>query len=736
MAAGGNIQLWCLSVNLDNWKWHDSRCKMSDRELTFTSGECRVINILSPLISLAYVNKNAVFYYDQMQVEKHATPAGLGMVDKEILIIWDFPRYLNEGTEFWEFKKRVIELSSREEREGRRLIMLNFPLEKVEHSHTCKSGGFAGACSAVLKTRDHERAATWATLMLQSGAIDPGPKCDPCAIYSELCDLKESWSLGLGKSYSYCQLAIAIAKLKIANGDLKTTCDVFSVLLPWVDFCKAEHCHEPVKYHSCREMVPICSVFVHSLPDIKTPGTCYRRLVSRSSMPGLKLAKMWDYLPTFYVGPVRSSIPKDQSSKVPTFCLHPNTQEASVYELVLAWRHYAEEEARKLHPGLPPYTKRHDDLYRKNGLQHLIEPHHLTYNGKKVGGIPGNQTPGASYPKVLIADVIDNLASKHYFVIAGKKPWGDNRDLDQLTEFIEGGGPEKKEKAKRKKTNKKGNGSRGNSEEKMRTPEDTKAETDLRGTDAKGVISDQKPMLREASASPCLDPSSQIQGGQNSETQEEFRREADSTREGQSFYEIKLGIKEAELKDLLDKDISLVEWTGKKMSSLISAVDRNEDKKHSMQKEVTNLEVQMSGLREQLEKMEAKRGQLLHDIETENDLLNANLHRKKEHEDYVTQKIGENRKARLTLEQDIDSFKMKIEKGTKSKEAVKHSMNEIRPDVQKFLDNINNKIEAKERDLECPICMEVCTAPIFCCDEQHIICSSCRPQVTENYHED
>ena len=151
------MQLWGLSVNLDNWKWHDSRCTISDEELTFTSGECREINILSPLISLA--GENTVFYYDQMQVEKHATPAGLGMVDEEILIIWDFPRYFKEGTELWEFKKRVIKLSSRKKREERRLMRFNFPSEIVEHSHTCKNGGFAGACSAVLKTRDHEIAA-------------------------------------------------------------------------------------------------------------------------------------------------------------------------------------------------------------------------------------------------------------------------------------------------------------------------------------------------------------------------------------------------------------------------------------------------------------------------------------------------------------------------------------------------------------------------------------------------
>merc|ERR1719422_3008365 len=126
------------------------------------------------------------------------------------------------------------------------------------------------------------------------------------------------------------------------------------------------------------------------------------------------------------------------------------------------------------------------------------------------------------------------------------------------------------------------------------------------------------------------------------------------------------------------------------MSLLLSAVDRNEDKKHSMQKEVTNLEIQMSDLKEQLVKMEAKRGQLLHDIEIENDLLNANLHMKKELEDFVAHEVDDNRKAKLILEQDIELIKMKIEKGSKSKE---HSVHEIRPDVQKFLDNINNKIK-------------------------------------------
>ena len=64
------------------------------------------------------------------------------------------------------------------------------------------------------------------------------------------------------------------------------------------------------------------------------------------------------------------------------------------------------------------------------------------------------------------------------------------------------------------------------------------------------------------------------------------------------------------------------------------------------------------------------------------------------------------------------------------KESQSEKVNEIKPEIQKFLDNINRKIDAKERDLECSICLEVSSAPIYCCDEQHIICSDCRPKVS------
>jgi len=713
-----------LAPTEDNWEWHDD---LDLEDLWGNSGDYhREMNILSPLTTLA--GENAAYYYDQMQVEKYATPAGLGMVDGDTVVIWDLPNP-KRGTKLWKFKKKIIRLalkgdvtSQLNKPEISRKVLsevlsealsesditptaMPYPLELVQHNEHCMSKDAGSALISPVEVGLTAKMSEVLTVTLEKlalKALKPLPSEGMVHLF-----LRESDTTGTcsGRKNS-CLVGLALAKTKIQTVVTMTICELFNFLLPWLAFCQKEGYHDRGSSTPCKQMEDL---LFSPLPDIGKPGTCYRRLVSVSDV-SFRLAEEWDTKSTVFVGPVRNSMTQDSSPKVPTFCLLPHTREASVYELVLAWRHYAEEEARKHHPDLPPYKKCHDDLFRRKGLHHLVGPHILQYNQKKVdfkksvlkARIGGGWEGGFPPQDVLIEDVIDNSASKHYFVISGPTPC-DNRDLDQLTEFIEGS-PVKKEKAKRKKKSKKSS-----------TP---------------ASDSDQKPTVREVS--PCLGPSSGVPSGQQVEALEQGEEETTSLMhpitEGPSTYENELGIKEAELKVLLDKDISLVEWTGKKMRMLISAVDRNEDKKHSMQKEVTNLEVQMSDLRDQLLRVEAKREQILRDIEIEEDLLNANLHMKKELEDFVAHEVDENRKAKLILEQDIESLKVKIEKGTKCKEDV--SANEIKPEIQKFLDNINNKIEAKERDLECPICMEVCSAPIFCCDEQHIICSSCRPQVS------
>ena len=64
-------------------------------------------------------------------------------------------------------------------------------------------------------------------------------------------------------------------------------------------------------------------------------------------------------------------------------------------------------------------------------------------------------------------------------------------------------------------------------------------------------------------------------------------------------------------------------------------------------------------------------------------------------------------------------------------EAIEARIRAIEEESKKWkLDYISKKIEAKERDLECPVCLEVASIPIFKCPDDHLICSVCRPKVS------
>ena len=51
--------------------------------------------------------------------------------------------------------------------------------------------------------------------------------------------------------------------------------------------------------------------------------------------------------------------------------------------------------------------------------------------------------------------------------------------------------------------------------------------------------------------------------------------------------------------------------------------------------------------------------------------------------------------------------------------------------VNPFLDFIKESISCKSQDLECPVCLDEATSPIYSCPTRgHILCSSCRPAVS------
>ena len=48
-----------------------------------------------------------------------------------------------------------------------------------------------------------------------------------------------------------------------------------------------------------------------------------------------------------------------------------------------------------------------------------------------------------------------------------------------------------------------------------------------------------------------------------------------------------------------------------------------------------------------------------------------------------------------------------------------------------MMDFLSQSIKEKEEHLECPVCLETAEAPIYMCQEMHLICSNCRPKLGE-----
>ena len=188
MASGRvkrRIKLWCIHIHLFNWESLES---MTDEQVA-KKGEMQRLDVMSPLTSLSgqYVN----YFYDQMEVEKQATPAGLGMADGDTLVIWDLASHLNvsepeERKGRLVLRKRMLNLTSQgdassicrglnpvigEDEQG-----LPFPVDLLLHSDICTAEeDVAGVCSDVADTQHNQDATDWARdLMLHEDSHGSG----------------------------------------------------------------------------------------------------------------------------------------------------------------------------------------------------------------------------------------------------------------------------------------------------------------------------------------------------------------------------------------------------------------------------------------------------------------------------------------------------------------------------------------------------------------------------------
>ena len=60
---------------------------------------------------------------------------------------------------------------------------------------------------------------------------------------------------------------------------------------------------------------------------------------------------------------------------------------------------------------------------------------------------------------------------------------------------------------------------------------------------------------------------------------------------------------------------------------------------------------------------------------------------------------------------------------------IKESNSEVTNSKYDEINTLSKDIKEMERDLECPVCFELCAAPIYMCSRSHQICQECRPKM-------
>ena len=249
---------------------------------------------------------------------------------------------------------------------------------------------------------------------------------------------------------------------------------------------------------------------------------------------------------------------------------------------------------------------------------------------------------------------------------------------------------------------------------------------------------------------------------ENKEKQESSKRKEEERRKKEKKEKEELEEKERAIREKAEREKrrkSLSAATNKQVDDLRSKIEKLQAqmaKEKSKIEEVTGLKakdisiVTMS-ITEAEDKNDSRAKQVAR-LDLEIKELEGNLARLKSEKQKITnettrdvEQIEKLTKKRLKLEKSIDAeMKRYLESDAKMKKELEHieakidaiesvanSSSDGHSPNSAMVDFIMASIESKEKDLECPVCLETAVAPIFSCPESHVICSTCRPKVTD-----
>ena len=178
-------------------------------------------------------------------------------------------------------------------------------------------------------------------------------------------------------------------------------------------------------------------------------------------------------------------------------------------------------------------------------------------------------------------------------------------------------------------------------------------------------------------------------------------------------------MKDKEIAKLIKRNRLLLK---KENNYAVSIADSKAELMANLMTNIEKAESERTKMRNELAKIESRKMVLANQC-LEKDMIVDKLRTKKENMQNIITKAMNSSKIQISqLEQTLKHLESKLVKP-------KHEPTITKTFAfphQGYFNSISQKISLKEKELECPVCLDTATAPILMCEEQHLICSNCR----------
>ena len=181
--------------------------------------------------------------------------------------------------------------------------------------------------------------------------------------------------------------------------------------------------------------------------------------------------------------------------------------------------------------------------------------------------------------------------------------------------------------------------------------------------------------------------------------------------------------KEALINEQRRQTNHIVECKSVEMTKLLEIIQAAEDQKSTTDSVIGDLNAQILELQE-------KKASLAKKQDENQKSLTKVTNKKKRLDDFILSTLDESQVAITLIENEVLDLKVKLADVTSKfvSHPIVFTEAKTKPSRQ-LLDFISQKISAKEEELECPVCFHTASCPIYMCEEQHLVCWTCRPKL-------